>query len=63
MAGFLSGFSFATATREGNCPGNKNYEPIQLNTLLERFYGETKNKHGKPRKRRFHSIESDSDTD
>ena len=25
--------------REGNCQGrNENYEPIQLNTLLERFY-------------------------
>ena len=33
--------------REGNCQGNQNYEPIQLNTLLERFYAEVKNKHGK----------------
>ena len=24
----------------------ENYEPIQLNTLLERFYAEIKNKHG-----------------
>ena len=40
----------------------ENYEPTQLNTLLERFYAEIKNKHGQPRKRRFHFIESDSDT-
>ena len=31
--------------REGNCQGNQNYEPIQLNTLLERLYAEIKNKH------------------
>ena len=49
--------------REGNCQGNENYEPIQLNTLLERFYAEIKNKLGKSRKRRFHSIESYSRTD
>ena len=29
-----------------NCQKNQNYEPIQLNTLLERFYAESKNKHG-----------------
>ena len=46
--------------REGNCQGrNENYEPIQLNTLLERFYAEIKTNMVKPRKRRFHSIESD----
>ena len=49
--------------REGNCQGNEYYEPIQLNTLLERFYAEIKNKLGKSRKRRFHSIESYSRTD
>ena len=31
--------------REENCQGNQNYEPIQLNTLLERLYAEIKNKH------------------
>ena len=50
--------------REENCQGNQNYEPIQLNTLLERLYAEIKKKSiVKPRKRRLHSIESDSDTD
>ena len=83
MAGFLSTFSFVTATtiqqlknssnnentvkstaclvvvfREGNCQRNENYEPIQLNTLLERFYAEIKTNMVKPRKRRFHFIES-----
>ena len=32
--------------REGNCQEIENYAPIQLNTLLERFYAEIKNKHG-----------------
>ena len=32
--------------REGNCQEDQNYEPAQLNTLLERFYAEIKNKHG-----------------
>ena len=41
----------------------ENYEPIQLNTLLERSYAEINNKHIKPRKRRFHFIESDTDAD
>ena len=46
--------------REGNCQGNQNYEPIQL----EWFYAKIKKKNMiKPCKRRFHSIESDSDTD
>ena len=34
------------AFREGNCQGNRNYEPTQLNTLLERSNAEIKNKHG-----------------
>ena len=42
----------------------ENYEPTQLITLLERFYAEIEKKNMvKPRKRRFHFIESDSDTD
>ena len=42
----------------------ENYEPTQLNTLLEQFYAEVKNKHGSlPRKRQSHFIEGDSDTD
>ena len=40
-----------------------NYEPTQLNTLLERFCAEIKKNMVKPRKRRFHFIESDLDTD
>ena len=39
MAGVLSGFSFATAVEI------ENYEPTQLNTLLERSNAEIKNKH------------------
>ena len=31
---------------EEDFQGNQNYEQIQLNTLLERFYAEIKNKHG-----------------
>ena len=41
----------------------ENYEPTQLITLLERFYAEIEKNMVKPRKRRFHFIESDSDTD
>ena len=41
----------------------ENYEPTQLNTLLERSNAEIKTNMVKPRKRRFHLIESDSDTD
>ena len=40
-----------------------NYEPTQLIILLERFYAKIKTNLVKPRKRRFHFIESDSDTD
>ena len=36
----------------------ENYEPTLLNTLLERFYAEIKTNMVKPRKRRFHFIES-----
>ena len=49
--------------REEIYQGNQNYEPIQLNTLLERSTPKLKRNMVKPRKRRFHSIESDSDTD
>ena len=41
----------------------ENYELTQLNTLLERSNAEIKTNMVKPRKRRFHLIESDSDTD
>ena len=78
MAGVSSRFSFATATTIqlfGCLFGKKwclekriakeieNYERTQLNTLFERFYAEIKNKHGETSKRRFHFIESDSNTD
>ena len=39
----------------------ENYEPAQLNTLLKRFYAEIKKNMVKPRKQRFHFIESDSE--
>ena len=32
--------------REGNCQGNRNYEPTLPNTLLERSNAEIKKKHG-----------------
>ena len=41
----------------------ENYEPTQLNTLLKRSNVGIKKSVVKPRKRRFHFIESDSDTD
>ena len=42
----------------------ENDEPTQLNALLERSNAEIeKTNMVKPRKRRFHLIESDSDTD
>ena len=41
----------------------ENYELTQLNILLERSNAEIKTNMVKPRKRRFHLIESDSDTD
>ena len=48
--------------REGNCQGNQNYEPIQLNTSSD-CTPKLKTNMVKPRKRRFHFIESDSNTD
>ena len=41
----------------------ENYEPTHRITLLERSNAEIKTNMVKPRKRRFHFIESDSDTD
>ena len=41
----------------------ENYDPTHLNTFLEQFYAEIKPDMVKPRKRRFHFIESDSDID
>ena len=39
----------------------ENYDPTHLDTFLEQFYAEIKPDMVKPRKRRFHFIESDSD--
>ena len=60
MDGVLKRFSFATSVtmqfwltvwkkwclEKGIAKEIENYEPTQLNTLLERFYAEIKNKHG-----------------
>ena len=39
----------------------ENYDPTHLDTFLEQFYAEIKPDMVKPRKRRFHFIESDSE--
>ena len=41
----------------------ENYDPTHLDTFLEQFYAEIKPDMVKPRKRRFHFIESHSDID